>query len=186
MNQPTFNSEPKTIENETTQRLFDQVKTQANDNDFFEIATHFDADFREILVKSNFLIKSHSDITKLPLAYDAFVQQARNDFQAILICDIAYTQGEKFLPKERHWGIVKDLYKKYSLSGTLFNALMTADISQDSKKTFLIGITSLLKNIQMYFTENHFYEFYELCRAKFEPVAIETENNSVGEVDTTK
>jgi hypothetical protein len=189
MNQPTFNHQSQAEKSENSQRLFDKVDTKGNDDDFYEIVMKFDSDFREILVGSHFLIDSHADTVKLPLAYDAFVQQARNDFQAILICDIAHDEklkGRQFVPKERHWNIAKDLYKKYSLSGDLFNALMTSTISQDSKKNLLIAITSILKNIQIYLKENHFYEFYELCRSKFEPDTIETENNSVGEINTAK
>jgi hypothetical protein len=167
-------------------RLFENVQTVASDDNFFQVIKDYDSEFRDILKASHFLNEAHSNETKLPNSYDAFVQQSRNDLNSVMIVEIAQEQGETYIPKERHWQVAQHLFQRYSFNGSLYQALNEVKMSDPTRLKLTLAIDSLLKNIDIYFKEKHFYEFYERCRATFEPDPTETEDNSVSEVYSTK
>ncbi len=168
-------------------RIFDTLKTQANDTEFVNIISGIDDEFRNVLDKTNILNLAHASDTKFfSNTYQAFVEQIRNDLSTIVLLQSSLKNyGEKIL-KERHWDIAKSIYQKYSFNGELYQAIEKSNIPDSKKLKMVMAINSLLKNVDIYLQENKFYEFYELCRAKFEPDATETENNSVSNVDSSK
>jgi hypothetical protein len=170
------------------QGLFHNFNTQADDSQFLELISSIDVQFRAILLKANILNNSHqndhSNLTSTTC--EAFTQQLTNDFSEIIsVMDFVNYYGVTKL-KERHWRIAKSMYQKYSFSGDIYQAIEKVDMPDSSRLKAVMAINSLLKNIDIYLKEQHFYEFYELCRSKFEPDTIETENNSVGEINTAK
>jgi hypothetical protein len=176
--------------NEKLDQLLKHIKTQADFTGFFTLISSNETEFRNILNSANLLNKGHVDVKKEKKfnmhASKVFAEQLAGDFSVIQgVIDFSKHYGADKL-KDRHWDVAKQIFQKYSFSGDLYQAIEKADMSDSHRLKMVMAINSLLKNIDIYFNEIHFYEFYETCRAKFEPDTIETENNSAGEVDTAK
>jgi hypothetical protein len=168
------------------QRLFDNSETQASDESFFQVISSLDDEFREILKSANILNAYHSEKSVIPNAFDAFVQQFGNDSSSIVgVVSIAEHYGIEKI-KERHWEVAQSIFQKYSFNGQIYQAIEQVEMKDSDRLKMTMAINSLLKNIDIYLKEQHFYEFYEQCRQKFEPDATETENYPVGEVNSTK
>jgi hypothetical protein len=167
-------------------RLFNNIKTKADDLEYLWLISNITDEFRQVLNEANVLNEGHANIVETPNINDAFRQQFNNDLYIVNgAIEFVEFYGRDKITK-RHWNIAQQMFNRYSFSGDIYQSIGKTDMSDASRLKMVMAINSLLKNIDIYLKEKHFYEFYELCRATFEPDSLKTEDNTISEVDSTK